>query len=61
MLDAGGLNALQRYIDALPAEKQLVITDIPFQPFKNPGSCAHEANRWQAAFLSHLARGTHRA
>lgn len=34
VLDAGGLNALQRYIDALPAEKQLVITDIPFQPLK---------------------------
>ncbi|MFC0227243.1 C4-dicarboxylic acid transporter DauA [Serratia aquatilis] len=34
VLDAGGLNALQRYIEALPADKQLVITDIPFQPLK---------------------------
>lgn len=34
VLDAGGLNALQRYIDALPSGKQLVITDIPFQPLK---------------------------
>ncbi|MFI8418363.1 C4-dicarboxylic acid transporter DauA [Serratia sp. NPDC078593] len=34
VLDAGGLNALQRFIDALPAGKQLVITDIPFQPLK---------------------------
>ncbi|TQI80847.1 SulP family sulfate permease [Serratia fonticola] len=34
VLDAGGLNALQRYIATLPADKQLVITDIPFQPLK---------------------------
>jgi len=34
VLDAGGLNALQRYIDTLPAGKQLAITDIPFQPLK---------------------------
>ncbi|WP_337264820.1 MULTISPECIES: C4-dicarboxylic acid transporter DauA [unclassified Serratia (in: enterobacteria)] len=34
VLDAGGLHALQRYIDTLPAGKQLVITDIPFQPLK---------------------------
>ncbi|VXC86472.1 putative transporter [Enterobacterales bacterium 8AC] len=34
VLDAGGLHALQRYIDTLPAGKQLAITDIPFQPLK---------------------------
>ncbi|AHG18406.1 transporter [Chania multitudinisentens RB-25] len=34
VLDAGGLSALQRYIDTLPAGKQLLITDIPFQPLK---------------------------
>ncbi|KGT92559.1 transporter [Erwinia typographi] len=34
VLDAGGLNAMQRFIDALPAGKHLVITDIPFQPLK---------------------------
>ncbi|PVZ78597.1 C4-dicarboxylic acid transporter DauA [Serratia sp. S1B] len=34
VLDAGGLNALQRYIDALPPGKELLITDIPFQPLK---------------------------
>ena len=34
VLDAGGLHALQRYIDTLHAGKQLVITDIPFQPLK---------------------------
>ncbi|OMQ27304.1 C4-dicarboxylic acid transporter DauA [Serratia oryzae] len=34
VLDAGGLHALQRYIDTLPTGKQLAITDIPFQPLK---------------------------
>ncbi|ANJ91597.1 C4-dicarboxylic acid transporter DauA [Serratia plymuthica] len=34
VLDAGGLTALQRFIEALPAGKQLAITDIPFQPLK---------------------------
>lgn len=34
VLDAGGLSALQRFIDALPPGKQLIVTDIPFQPLK---------------------------
>lgn len=34
VLDAGGLHALQRYIETLPVGKQLAITDIPFQPLK---------------------------
>ncbi|QTF08475.1 C4-dicarboxylic acid transporter DauA [Brenneria izadpanahii] len=34
VLDAGGLNALLRFSDALPQGKQLIITDIPFQPLK---------------------------
>uniref|UniRef100_UPI0026EE3009 STAS domain-containing protein n=1 Tax=Lonsdalea britannica TaxID=1082704 RepID=UPI0026EE3009 len=34
VLDAGGLNALLRFIELLPTEKRLVITDIPFQPLK---------------------------
>ncbi|MBO1502887.1 C4-dicarboxylic acid transporter DauA [Serratia proteamaculans] len=34
VLDAGGLDALQRFIEALPPGKQLVITDMPFQPLK---------------------------
>lgn len=34
VLDAGGLNALRRFLEILPADKQLVITDIPFQPLK---------------------------
>lgn len=34
VLDAGGLSALQRFIDELPAGKRLAITDIPFQPLK---------------------------
>ena len=34
VLDAGGLNAFLRFSDALPKGKQLIITDIPFQPLK---------------------------
>ncbi|QHA87890.1 C4-dicarboxylic acid transporter DauA [Serratia rhizosphaerae] len=34
VLDAGGLSALQRFIAALPEGKQLIVTDIPFQPLK---------------------------
>ncbi|RZV01282.1 UNVERIFIED_ORG: SulP family sulfate permease [Serratia quinivorans] len=34
VLDAGGLDALQRFIEALPPGKQLAITDMPFQPLK---------------------------
>ena len=34
ILDAGGLNAFLRFSDALPAGKQLLVTDIPFQPLK---------------------------
>lgn len=34
VLDAGGLDALQRFIEALPTSTQLVITDMPFQPLK---------------------------
>ncbi len=34
VLDAGGLNAFRRFVELLPAEKQLIITDIPFQPLK---------------------------
>lgn len=34
ILDAGGLNAFLRFSDALPADRQLLITDIPFQPLK---------------------------
>ncbi len=34
LLDAGGLSALQSYVDGLPQGVELVITDIPFQPLK---------------------------
>lgn len=34
ILDAGGLNAFLRFSDLLPADKQLIVTDIPFQPLK---------------------------
>lgn len=34
VLDAGGLNAFRHFVELLPPEKQLIITDIPFQPLK---------------------------
>ncbi|WP_409308689.1 C4-dicarboxylic acid transporter DauA [Pectobacterium sp. B1J-3] len=34
VLDAGGLNAFLRFTETLPEDKQLIITDIPFQPLK---------------------------
>ncbi|QOL14922.1 C4-dicarboxylic acid transporter DauA [Dickeya dianthicola] len=34
VLDAGGLNAFRNFVELLPPEKQLIITDIPFQPLK---------------------------
>lgn len=34
ILDAGGLNALQHFVDILPEGKQLLISDIQFQPLK---------------------------
>ncbi|WJV51978.1 C4-dicarboxylic acid transporter DauA [Pectobacteriaceae bacterium CE90] len=34
VLDAGGLSAFMRFSELLPADKHLIITDIPFQPLK---------------------------
>lgn len=34
ILDAGGLNALQHFIDTLPKGKQLLICEVQFQPLK---------------------------
>jgi len=34
VLDAGGLNAFRHFVELLPPEKRLIITDIPFQPLK---------------------------
>ncbi len=34
VLDAGGLNAFLRFVEHLPEGKQLIVTDIPFQPLK---------------------------
>lgn len=34
VLDAGGLNAFRHFVELLPPEKQLILTDIPFQPLK---------------------------
>jgi SulP family sulfate permease len=34
VLDAGGLNALQHFIDSLPAGKHLYICEVPYQPLK---------------------------
>ncbi|WP_213994177.1 C4-dicarboxylic acid transporter DauA [Sodalis sp. dw_96] len=34
VLDAGGLQAFVRFSEHLPAGKQLIVTDVPFQPLK---------------------------
>ena len=34
VLDAGGLNALQHFIDSLPGGRQLYICEVPYQPLK---------------------------
>jgi SulP family sulfate permease len=34
ILDAGGLNSLQHFIDILPKDKRILICEVPFQPLK---------------------------
>lgn len=54
VLDAGGLNALQRFIEILPEGKQLVITDIPFQPLKTLARAQIQPIAGRLAFYSTL-------
>lgn len=54
VLDAGGLNALQHFIEALPTGKQLVITDIPFQPLKALARAQIQPIAGRLAFYSTL-------
>ncbi|MGL6020022.1 MAG: C4-dicarboxylic acid transporter DauA [Gibbsiella quercinecans] len=54
VLDAGGLQALQRFIETLPEGKQLVITDIPFQPLKTLARARVQPIEGKLAFYATL-------
>jgi SulP family sulfate permease len=54
VLDAGGLNALQRFIDILPEGKHLVITDMPFQPLKTLARAQIQPIEGRLSFYSTL-------
>ncbi len=54
VLDAGGLNALQRFIEVLPEGKHLVITDIPFQPLKTLARAQIQPIEGRLSFYSTL-------
>lgn len=55
VLDAGGLNAFQRFVEALPEGKQLIITDIPFQPLKTFARARIAPISGKLAFFSTLS------
>jgi len=55
LLDAGGLSALQSYIEALPEGVELVITDIPFQPLKTLARAGVQPVAGRLSFFSSLA------
>lgn len=54
VLDAGGLHALQRFIEVLPEGKHLVITDIPFQPLKTLARALIQPVEGRLSFYSTL-------
>ncbi len=54
VLDAGGLQALQRFIETLSEGKQLVITDIPFQPLKTLARARVQPIEGKLAFYATL-------
>lgn len=55
ILDAGGLSALQHFIDELPENVELVITDIPFQPLKTLARAGVKPIDQRLSFYSTLA------
>lgn len=55
ILDAGGLSALQHFIDELPENVELVITDIPFQPLKTLARAGVKPIDQHLSFYSTLA------
>lgn len=54
ILDAGGLNALQNFIDNMPKEKRLLICEIPFQPLKTIAKAQMEPIKGRLSFHSTL-------
>ncbi|RLM18916.1 C4-dicarboxylic acid transporter DauA [Brenneria alni] len=56
VLDAGGLNALLRFSETLPADKHLIITDIPFQPLKTLARANVHPIEGRLSFYASLAQ-----
>lgn len=54
VLDAGGVNALQHYIDALPEGTELRIAEIPFQPLKTMARARMHPVEGKLSFYSSL-------
>lgn len=59
VLDAGGLNALQRFIEVLPEGRQLIITDIPFQPLKTLARAQIQPIEGRLSFYATLPEAFH--
>ncbi|ASY79631.1 C4-dicarboxylic acid transporter DauA [Pectobacterium polaris] len=56
VLDAGGLNAFLRFSETLPEGKQLIITDIPFQPLKTLARAKVHPIEGRLSFYGSLAQ-----
>lgn len=51
VLDAGGLDAFQRFVEKLPDGCELRVTNLEFQASKNTGTCWCSADSSQAVFF----------
>jgi SulP family sulfate permease len=59
VLDAGGVNALQHYINALPEGTELRIAEIPFQPLKTMARARMHPVEGKLGFYSSLQDALH--
>lgn len=55
VLDAGGVNALRNFIDALPEDTELRIAEIPFQPLKTLARARMQPVEGRLSFHGSLA------
>lgn len=56
VLDAGGLNAFLRFSETLSEGKQLIITDLPFQPLKTLARAKVHPIEGRLSFYGSLAQ-----
>jgi len=59
VLDAGGVNALQHYIDGLPEGTELRLAEIPFQPLKTMARARMHPVEGKLSFYSSLQDALH--